>query len=166
MKNSEITVPGFVGRPRSFEEAVETATFAQAVLRKHWEGIQPLTEAEKSCLQRCAYLNLQKVPCTFMKDEHVSLKQDPYLMCPYDDMHTLSEGLLKAWAVWTVVCMAAVAELDPSKFELSLHMLDSLLMGFPNLMIPEVLRRHRFPQVSYVNDYTKITRHFFRVSQL
>lgn len=102
----DMLVPGRVGARRSFEEANIVASLALQALRKKLNGDEPLTDDDKNNLKRCTYMNVQKIPCFFMEKEHDFLNQDPYLLCPYDDLHTLSEGLLKGWVVWSVVCMA------------------------------------------------------------
>lgn len=145
-----IRTPGLIGPKRDFEEANTLACNAEAALVKQWKGDNPLTLEDQQHLKRCQYLNIQKTPLLYVDKQHCLLSKDPYSTCPYDDLHTLSEGLLKGWAIWTVVCIASVAELDPTNYELGLHRLDSKLMGFPSVMIPEILRRHRFPQVSKV----------------
>lgn len=152
-----INTPGMVGNSRNFEAENQLRSDAQKALVQQWSAAELLTPQDKQCLQRCSYLNLHKVPVAYLEKQHCFLPKDPYLQCPFDDLHTLSEGLLKGWVVWAVVCVASVAQLDPQRFELSLHTLDSALMGFPSVMIPEILRRHRFPQVGNVALQVRVT---------
>lgn len=155
INRTEITVPGLIGQQRNFFADITLALSAQKALTKKWKGTERLSEKERFYLQRCAFLNIQKMPVTYNIKECFSTFQDPYRSCPYDDLHTLSEGLMKAWVIWTVICIASVSYIDTNGFELSMHTLDSLLMGFPSVMIPEVLRRHRFPHVRNVSMFLR-----------
>lgn len=146
----QLCVPGLVAERRNFQESNLLAKAAQDALVKKWRGEENLTETEQEALRRCAFLNIMKTPTLLNDQQRCTISSDPYLSCPYDDLHTLSEGLLKAWVVWTVICMASVAQVDPQHYEHVLDTLDSQLMSFPSVMIPEVLRRHRFPQVNNV----------------
>lgn len=148
INSRDINYPGSVACARDFQSDKLLAIAAQKALVKQWKGTDRLTQREQLYIRDCVYRNIQKIPVTYNARERVCSLQDPYMSCPYDDLHTLSEGLMKSWVIWTVICLASVANLDSEKFELSLHTMDSLLMSFPSVMIPEILRRHRFPKVN------------------
>lgn len=166
IQNDGIRLPGAVGERRDFCHDNALAKRSQQLLHKKWKGEEALSELEKATLRQCTYLNILKTPLLYMAKQRCSDSNNPYLSCPYDDLHTLSEGLLKGWVVWTVICVAAVAELDKEKYDIDLHLLDSKLMGFPSVMIPEILRRHRFSQVSNIVSFESMRKFRFLTTLL
>lgn len=138
--------PGQVGRPRPFHRSQAKACIAETALIHKWQG-EPLSDNERTAMEYCIRRNVMKVPVTFLDNQRYFGESNVYDSCPFDDLHTMCEGLLKNWVIWTVVCAASAAKLDPDKFGNALLRLDSALMSFPVLLVPEVLRRHKFNKV-------------------
>lgn len=155
INKKDIRTPGVVGQLRNYEASNAMARAAEKALRKKYCGVEDLTATDHAALETCAFFNILKTPTLHNSPQRGKISSNPYSSCPYDDLHTMSEGLLKAWVVWTVICAASVEQLDPRHYHDGLHVLDSKLMSFPSIMVPEVLRRHRFPQVNNVVETYK-----------
>lgn len=138
--------PGQCGRPRPFQKCQRKATIALDALCLKWKG-ELVSEAKKSALEYCIKRNVMKTPVTFMDKQRNFFESNVYDICPFDDLHTMCEGMLKNWVIWTVICAASASKLNPERFGNALLHLDSALMSFPVLLIPEVLRRHKFNKV-------------------